>query len=89
MSFLVGIVASEQPTMLLTSDGHAAIDLSNYYIYQRADVFQKVVFAGTTRATLSNPVPGIMLYAVFEQNGTRLFTISSKSEREKVLALLP
>jgi hypothetical protein len=90
MSFLVGLVSSEQSTMRLTGDGHTEINLSNYYIYQRADAFQKVEFIGAPNgATLSNPAPGIMRHAVFEQDGVPMMILSSKSEREKVLTLLP
>jgi len=89
MSLLVGVIANEQPTLLLTRDGTTGVDLSDYYLYQRADVFQKVEFGGSASADLSNPAPGIMIHAVFEQNGAPLMTLSSKAEREKVLALLP
>ena len=78
MSFYVGLVSSQQSTMLLT-DGHASIDLSNYYFYQRADIFQKVEFTGTANATLSNPTLGIMVHAVVEQNGVPAMTCRPSS----------
>jgi hypothetical protein len=48
MSFFVGIISSKQPPLLLTSDGVNGLDMSNYYMYQRADLYQKVEFGETT-----------------------------------------
>jgi hypothetical protein len=89
MSFLVGRVSREQSRMLLTGDGHTRIDVSNCYLYQRADVFRKVGLAEASKATLSNPTLGVVIHAVFEQNGIHAVTLSPKSDREKVLVLLP
>jgi len=89
MSFLVGRVSREQSKMLLIGDGHTGIDVSNYYMYQRADVFRKVELTEVSNATLSNPTLGVVIHAVFEQNGVHAMTLSPKSEREKVLVLLP
>ena len=89
MSFFVGIISNKQPPLLLTSDGVNGVDMSNYYMYQRADLYQKVEFPETTTGNLSNPASGVVIHAVFEQNGAPVMTLSPKVEREKVLALLP
>jgi hypothetical protein len=89
MSFFVGVISNEQPRLLLTSDGVNGIELSNYYMYQRADLYQKVELPGVTTGNLSNPASGVMIHAVFEQNGAPVMTLSPKVERDKVLALLP
>jgi hypothetical protein len=89
MSFAVGAVSPEQSTMRLIGDNQEVIDLSNYYCYQRVDVFQKVELRETAQATLSNPASGIVLHAVFEQNGVHVMSLSSKTDRGKALTLLP
>jgi hypothetical protein len=89
MSFLVGVISSEQPRLLLTSDGVKGVNMSDYYVYQRADAYQKVELQEGASVNLSNPASGIMIHAIFEQNGVPTMTLSSKAEREKVLALLP
>jgi len=89
MSILVGVISNEQPRLLLTGDGVSGVDMSDYYLYQRADAFQRVEFGEGASADLSNPASGIMIHAVFEQDGAPVMTLSSKAEREKVLALLP
>jgi hypothetical protein len=89
MSFPVGALSLEQSIMRLMADNQEAVDLGNYYCYQRVDVFQKVEFIGTTQATLSNPAPGIVVHAVFEQNGVPVMSLSPKVDREMALTLLP
>ena len=89
ISFLVGTIAVQQPSMLLTGDGLNGVDLGDYYVYQRGDVYQRVVFEEGAETVLSNPASEMMIHAVFERDGVPMFTVSSKAEREKVLTLLP
>ena len=89
MSVLVGAITEEQPRMLLTSDGVGSVDLSDWYVYQRADIFKKVEFVDGASGDLSTPAPGVMIHLVIEQNGVPQMTLSSRSDRDHVLALLP
>jgi hypothetical protein len=84
--FFVGIISPTQPPLRLTRDGVNGIDLSSYYLYQRADVYLKA--EGATGEP-SNPAIGVMIHVILEQNGTPVMTLSPKVEREKVLVLLP
>ncbi|MGO8504136.1 hypothetical protein AB9F35_21880 [Rhizobium leguminosarum] len=89
LSVLVGTISTQQPTMLLINEKGNTLDMSGYYIYQRADAYKRVDFHDGATGDLSNPATGIMIHAIFEHEGTPVVTISSKAEREKVLALLP
>lgn len=89
LQVLVGVISPQQPRLLLIGDDGKSVDMSEYYMYQRADVYQKVEFSEGASVNLSNPASGIMLHAIFEQNGNQKMTLSSKAEGEKVLALLP
>lgn len=89
MSVAVGVVSPEQSVVRLVGKNHEAIDMRDHYIYQRVDVFQKVDFVGVAQAALSNPAPGIVIHAVFEENGEYRMTLSPKVNREKTLILLP
>ena len=67
-----------------------AADLSDHYVYQRTDVFQRmIVTAAGAEGTLSNPAPGVLVHAVFEENGAPQCTISARAGREQTLLLLP
>ena len=74
--------------MLLTG-GSDRVDLRNYYVYQRADIFKKVELVDGAWGDLSTPAPGVMIHAIVEQNGVPLKTLSLNSDRDHVLALLP
>jgi hypothetical protein len=89
MSVLVGVISPTQPPLRLTRDGVNGADLSNCYLYQRADVYLKAEFGDAATGKLSNPASGVMIHAVFEQNGAPVMTLSPKAEQGKVLALLP
>ncbi|MFS8112879.1 hypothetical protein QD460_14255 [Rhizobium jaguaris] len=89
LSVLVGTISTQQPTMRLVDDEGNTLDMSGYYVYQRADAYKKVDFRDGATTNLSNPASGIMIHAIFEHDGAAVMTISSKAEREKVLALLP
>jgi hypothetical protein len=89
MSFLVGAVTPDQTSLLLIADGGAKLNLSQSYVYQRADIYLKVEFGPGAPVDLSNPAPGVITHAVFEQAGVPTFTLSSKSNRDKTLTLLP
>lgn len=89
MSVLVGAISEEQTRMLLVGEGLGSVDLSDWYIYQRTDIFKKVEFVGGASGDLSTPAPGVMIHMVIEQNGVPLMTLSSRSDREHVLTLLP
>ena len=59
ISVLVGVISEEQPSTLLTGDGSGSVDLSNWYIYQRADIFRKVELADGAWGDLSTSAPGV------------------------------
>ena len=90
MRFLVGTVSTGQSRMLLMAGDTEAADLSDHYVYQRTDVFQRmIVTAAGVEGTLSNPAPGVLVHAVFEENGAPQYTISTRADREQTLLLLP
>ncbi|HEX4196310.1 MAG TPA: hypothetical protein VHZ26_02620 [Caulobacteraceae bacterium] len=90
MQFLVGTVATQQPRLVLMSDGVEGADVSGWYMYQRVDAYRKVEFSGgTAQGTLSTPAPGVMVHAVFEQDGQPAMILKSRSDRNYSLALLP
>lgn len=90
MQFLVGTVATLQPRLVLMGDGVERADVSGWYMYQRVDAYRKVDFSGgTAEGTLSIPAPGIMVHAVFEQDGRPAMILKSRSDRDYSLALLP
>lgn len=89
MSVLVGVISEEQPRMLLTGNVPGGADLSDWYVYQRSDIFKKVELVDGAGGDLSTPAPGVMIHVVIEQNGIPQMTLSSRSDREHVLALLP
>lgn len=89
MSALVGVTSEEQPRMFLAGDGLGGVDLSDRYVYQRADIFRKIELAEGAWGDLSTPAPGVMIHLVIEQNGVPQGTLSSRSDRDHVLALLP
>ena len=89
ISFLVGYVSAMQSKMQLVADGDKTVDLENHYIYQRADVYQKVELSEGVTANFSTPAPGTVLQAILEQNGTPVMTLAPQSGREKSLVLFP
>lgn len=87
LGVLVGQIAAEQPKMVLQGAG-AALDMSQYYNYQRTDIFKLAdLAAGPVNGTLSNPAPGVAIHLVVENNDKHT-VLKMVTGRDKTLLLL-
>ena len=89
MSVLVGQVIPQKSVVVALADGKLVADISQYYLYQRADIYLKGEVKAGSKATLSNPAPGVATHLVLEENGTVVGILSARANVEKALELLP